>query len=342
VAEEIRRRHRKAEILFVTGKRKIESDILRSYGFRQTSISIEGLKGRGWMKSALTILKIPLSLFQSLKLLRDFSAHLVLGVGGYSAGPVCLAARIMGLPTAIHEQNSFPGLTNRWLCRIVDRVFISFKESEAYFPGGAPLLTGNPVRREMMTEVAEGRKRGDEFTVLVVGGSQGARPINRTFMDSLAILMKKGRSTEVIHQTGEKDYQQVTEEYRDRNLKGTVRAFIRDMAGAYHRADLVVGRAGATTISELACLGKPSILIPYPFATNDHQVMNASALVRLGGAEMILQDDLSGEILAERILNFMEDRVALEAMGRRARAAGTPRAAGVITDQLLEMVEQRD
>lgn len=299
---------------------------------------MEGLKGRGWKRGAVVLAKLPVSLFQSLAVIRRFSPDLVLGVGGYSAGPLCLAAKIMGIPTAIHEQNSYPGLTNRLLCRVVDRVFISFQESRSHFSGGTLLLTGNPVREELLLKKGGAGREDRGFTLLVMGGSQGARAINRAFVEALEVLRERGKEPTVIHQTGEGDYAEVLEAYRAGGLRGEVLPFIEDMAGAYGRADLVLSRAGATTVSELAVLGLPSILIPYPYAANRHQETNARMLVEAGGGEMVLEKDLSGEGLAGLLVGYMEDRKALLEMGRRAEAVGRADAAGVIADNLVEMM----
>ena len=342
VAKEICRRKDKAEILFITGRRKMASDILTEAGFVHDAIAVEGIKGRGWKKGATVILKLPWSLFQAMMMIRKFSPHLVFGVGGYSAGPVCVAAKMMGIPSAIHEQNSFPGLTNRLLCRIVDRVFIAFEESRAHFPRGSLFLTGNPIREELLIERSP-QSAGDQyFTILVMGGSQGARAINDAFVEALAILRDKGRKPLVIHQTGGADYARVREAYEQRGLSGDVTPFIQDMARAYNQANVVVSRAGASTVSELAALGKPSILIPYPYAANRHQETNAGILVRVGGAEMVLQKNLTGQHLAELLATYMDEPAALEKMGASARTVGRPDAARIITDLLLDMVNHED
>jgi UDP-N-acetylglucosamine--N-acetylmuramyl-(pentapeptide) pyrophosphoryl-undecaprenol N-acetylglucosamine transferase len=306
-------------------------------GYAVASIEVEGLKGRGWKKGLSTAFRLPRGLFQSVAIIRRFSPSCVLGMGGYSAGPVCLAARLMGRPTAIHEQNSFPGLTNRLLSRVVDRIFISFEESRPHFGAENVILTGNPVRSELFSESGIGRKAGAPFTVLVVGGSQGARAVNMAFTEALAYLRDKGSYIEVVHQTGETDYDRVKEDYRNRGLQGDVIPFIQDMSAGYGRADLVVSRAGATTIFELAALGKPSILIPYPYAANQHQEINALSLVKAGGAEMVRQSELTGKVLAHIIMKYMHDPVALEDMGRRVRTMARRDATQVIVDQLLEL-----
>ncbi|MGD2124825.1 MAG: undecaprenyldiphospho-muramoylpentapeptide beta-N-acetylglucosaminyltransferase [Desulfobacteraceae bacterium] len=342
VAMEMCRRYEDAKILFVTGERKMESEILSRSGFLQASIAVEGIKGRGWKKGAMVVLKLPWGFLQSMMIIKRFSPRLVLGVGGYSSGPVCLAARMMGIPSAVHEQNSFPGLTNRLLCKRVDRVFIAFEESRAHFPGGSLFLTGNPIREALLKEKAPEERRDTGFTVLVMGGSQGARAINEAFVESLAILRNRGRDPVVIHQTGERDYSRVLEAYRQRGLEGKVTPFIQEMADAYNRANIVVSRAGASTVSELAALGKPSILIPYPHAANRHQETNAGVLVQVGGAEMVLQKNLSGEGLADLLMRYMDDRVALQKMGDAARRVGRPDAARVIADLLMDMIEDAD
>lgn len=324
----------------MTGRREIESEILRRYGFSQTSIMVEGMKGRGWKKGAMVLFRLPWSLFQSFMIIRRFSPHLVLGVGGYSAGPVCLVGWIMGIPSGIHEQNSFPGLTNRLLCRIVNRVFISFEESREHFPGGYIVLTGNPVREELLAQREDRAEETKRFTILVMGGSQGARAINEAFVAALSILKERGRDPLIIHQTGKGDHARVLESYRKRELEGTVLPFIEDMAGAYKRADIVISRAGATTVSELAALGKPSILIPYPYAANRHQETNALILLRAGGAEMILEQDLSGEGLAALLMRYMEDKDALKQMGKSARKVGRPDASKIISDLFLDMMKK--
>ncbi len=334
IAREIRNRHKRASILFVTGRRLIESEILIRYGFEQTSIPVEGLKGRGWKKGVSVIVRLPFTFIRSVSVVRRFAPQTVIGVGGYSAGPVCLAARLLGIFTAVHEQNSYPGLTNRLLSRVVDKIFISFPESAAHFPAGEPILTGNPIREDLLAGMAAEGEGQDGFTALILGGSQGARSINRAVVAALEILKKEGREPAVIHQSGATDHQEVSSAYRDRGLTGEVLPFIEDMAAAYRRADLIVSRAGASTIFELALLGKPSILIPYPYAANRHQETNALALVRAGGAEMVLEDELSGERLAALLLKYMDDRTGLQRMGRKARTIGRPDAAQRIVDEL--------
>jgi len=337
VARALKKRLVDAEVLFVVGRRRMEADILSRSGFEAVSIHVEGIKGRGWRKGLPALMNLPRGFFQSTAIVSRFSPSAALGVGGYSAGPFCAAAKCMGIPMAIHEQNSYPGVTNRLLSRMADRIFISFEETRAYFKGRKTILTGNPVRPELLTMQPAQTKGDDLFTVLVVGGSQGARAVSQVFVEAFQILKERGREIGVIHQTGPTDHERVEEDYRSRGLKGEVVPFIADMAAAYGRAHLVVGRAGASTIFELAAMGKPSILIPYPHATNRHQEINASALVRKGGAKMMLQEKLTPETLADALMRFMDDRQALGEMGERARQIARPHAAEAIVDQLAKM-----
>jgi UDP-N-acetylglucosamine--N-acetylmuramyl-(pentapeptide) pyrophosphoryl-undecaprenol N-acetylglucosamine transferase len=338
VAREFERRRGDAEILFVVGRRPMESDILGRHGYQTASIDVEGLKGRGWRKGLVVMLALPKSFIQSVSIIRRFSPRLVLGMGGYSAGPCCLAGRCLGLPTAVHEQNTFPGLTNRLLAPFVDRVLVSFEESVGHLRSGSVVHVGNPVRAELLTGRCREVTGADAFHLLVLGGSQGASALNRAVADALSHLKRHGRFLRVTHQTGHGDYPTVVQDYQDRGLEGNLVPFIEDMAEAYHRADLVISRAGATTVAELAVMGKPSVLVPYPHATNRHQDTNALSLSDAGGAVLMRQGDLSGEALAGLVLTFLEDRAALERMGAEARKKGTPEAARLIVDELEEIM----
>ncbi len=336
VARELEKRVSHPKILFVVGRKKMETEILSRYGYAVRSISIEGIKGREWKKGMAMFINMPKSLVQSFAILRSFSPDIVLGVGAYSSGPFCLAAKLNKTPTAIHEQNSYPGITNRVLSRWVDRVFVSFEESSQYLKSNTCICTGNPVREELFDVTGDAKTKG--LRVLVVGGSQGAEAVNKAFAAALAYLKKEKRHLTVIHQTGKTDYERTAADYKAKGLTGEISPFIDDMARAYGRADLVISRAGATTIAELAVLGKPAILVPYPYATNRHQEINAQSLIRAGGAEMILQKNLSGKGLACTIIKYMENRKLLNNMGRAARSRGKKDAAKVIVDHLLDMV----
>lgn len=341
VGKEILKRYPESEILFVTGDRKIESDILKGAGMKRVSITVEGIKGRGLIKTIRAAIKLPYGFYQAVIIIKRFCPDVVLGVGGYSAGPVCLAACIMRIKTAIHEQNSYPGVTNRLLARFVDRIFASFADSGRYFPGDKVHITGNPIREQFLTSAKTPEKHSGRFTILVTGGSQGASSINGVFIAALKIIRGKGLDPLVIHQTGQYGFEDAVQAYRDNGLEGEIRPFMQDMPAAYGKADIVIGRAGAGTVFELAALGKPSILIPYPHAADDHQTYNARMLSDAGGAMIIKQNDLDPERLAGVLIGFMEDRTSLEKMGEQAGKAARPDAAKDIADQIEEMIGVR-
>ncbi len=336
VGNEFKKRYPGSDILFVTAGREIESQILKSAGFDQECLEVEGIKGRGIIKSLVSMLKLPKSLFRSMEIIRRVSPDIILGVGGYSSGPLCLAGKLMRVPVTIHEQNSYPGLTNRILSRIVDRIFISFEESRVNFPAGTLSLTGNPVR-SIFTDERPLTVGDAAFTIFVTGGSQGAVAVNTFVIEALSIMKEKGIIPRVIHHAGKLDYERVQREYSERGLKGEISSFIENMALAYENADIFIGRAGAGTIFELAAMGRPSILIPLPNSANNHQEYNAMALVRSGGAVMMKQNELDGKKLADRLIEFMNNRELLEVMGKNCRKSARIDAAEVIVDEMCEL-----
>jgi UDP-N-acetylglucosamine--N-acetylmuramyl-(pentapeptide) pyrophosphoryl-undecaprenol N-acetylglucosamine transferase len=338
IARELKKRLDEIHIVFVTGKRKMEREILLKAGFEARSIDVEGVLGKGLLPRLRALVKVLISSAQSLSIIRELRPHLIVGVGGYPSGPVCLVAWFLRIPTAIHEQNSFPGLTNRILAPLVKKVFISFGETRKYLKRSDLFLSGNPIRDDLIHLPRFPGRGNGRFVILVMGGSQGARAINSAVVAALKELKTAGLSPFVIHQTGREDLGRVTHDYRTLGIEGEVKAFIDDMASAYARADLVVCRAGATTIAELAALGKPAILVPFPYAVHKHQDINARALVATGGADMITEGDLTGKALAGRIRKYMEDRGELKRMSSLALRAGMPKAGEVIAEQVMELI----
>lgn len=338
VAREFQRRDRMAKILFVGTKLGIESRVLPGEGFPLETIPVRGLKGRGLRGMAHGAYGIPASLWRSLGILRRFRPDLVVGLGGYSSGPVLLAAKIKGRRAVIMEQNLHPGLTNRILSRVVDRVFASYEESAAYFPRARVVIAGNPVRWQRLPEVA----RDEKFTLLVFGGSAGAHRINVSVVEALKALPDLASGLRVIHQTGEADLAAVKRAYGLLPFEAEVVPFIDRMDQAYARADLVLCRAGAGTIAELTVFGKGAILVPYPYAAYDHQRANAQALAERGAAEMLLDRELDGETLARKIRALQQDRGRLEALGRAARRLGKPQAAQRIVDECCVLLGKHE
>lgn len=336
LAQEFQTREQQAELLFVGTARGLETKVLPQQGFPLKTIRCGPLSGLGPWAKLKALLLLPAALLSSIKVLRGFGPDLVLGLGGYASGPVVTAAWLLGIDVAICEQNLVPGLANRLLGRLAKKVFVSFPETAAAFPQGKAIFTGNPVRNGF-TSITRERKNGSPFTILVLGGSQGAKSVNAAVVAALRELRPLKDSIYLIHQTGEADREEIAEEYRKEGFPGLVTPFIQDMAAAYQRADLVVARAGATTQAELCAAGLPSILIPYPFAAGDHQRINARNLAAKEAAVMVEPEELSGETLARSILALLRDRPRLEQMSARARAFSRPQAARVIVDICYSM-----
>jgi UDP-N-acetylglucosamine--N-acetylmuramyl-(pentapeptide) pyrophosphoryl-undecaprenol N-acetylglucosamine transferase len=344
VAEEFLSRDEANEVLFVGTQNGIEARVLPGLGYRLEFISVTGMRRKSLLEQVKGIVMLVKSYFQSRKILESFRPDVVLGVGGYASGPVVLAAGQLPCRRFIHEQNALPGFTNKFLARIAEKVFISFRETERIFPAGKSVMTGNPLRRQILQDVQTGgadQAVPEMFRILVFGGSAGAHSINMAMTDALSFLGDvKGRMS-ITHQTGANDLDEVTACYNKEGFVAEVLPFINNMADAYHRADLVICRAGATTLAEVTACGKACIFIPFPFATDDHQMKNAQALVEKGAGFMLLNKDLTGERLALMIRELMEDRERLKMVGVCARKLARPDAAKIIVDEMLADKRQR-
>lgn len=334
VAREFLRRDAETQILFVGTEQGIEFRVLPKEGFKLETLNVKGMKGRGLRGVLDALYGVPAGVLRSLGIIRRFRPDCIIGLGGYASAPMLMAGKLKGIRCAIMEQNLRPGFTNKVLARWVDRVFTAYPESAAYFPGARVVASGNPVRWQRLPEIAKRKK----FSLLVFGGSAGARRINFAVVDALKKLTDLAPELFVTHQTGALDYAAIKEAYATLPFEAEVTPFIDRMDCAYALADLVVCRAGATTVAELTALGKPAILVPYPYAIYDHQRSNAEALVRAGAAEMILDREINGEILAAKIRRFIGDRGRLEQMAAAARALGRPEAAARIVDECCAMV----
>ena len=267
VAEEFRGRNAMTEILFVGTKIGIEARAVPAAGYRLETLPVRGLKGRGLRGLIQAAYGIPAGFIRSRKIIHQFRPDCVIGLGGYASGPFLLAAKTQGIRSAVMEQNLRPGLTNKILGKMVDRVFTAFDATAGYFPASRVVETGNPVRWRHLPQV----KKDAKFTVLIFGGSQGARHINQCVVEMLKSLQDLDAEIRIVHQTGAADLKWVKAAYAALLFEAEVIPFIDKMDEAYARADLVICRAGAATIAELTVFGKPAILIPYPYAAYDHQ-----------------------------------------------------------------------
>jgi len=332
VAAELRAMHPGLEVLFVGGEGP-EGRLARDADIEFRGLPVRGVLGRGF-KSVSAVARMGMSLFTALGIVRKFNPQVVAGFGGYAGFCPVLAAWIHGIPTAVHEQNSVPGATNRILGRVVDKVLVTYPDESRSFPSGKVLLAGNPVRPEIAGHVRTEPSRVVPKRVLVLGGSQGARAVNRVVVTAWPRLAAEG--FELWHQTGSADYESTSHLYRGQaNVK--VEPFITDMAAAYSWAGLVIGRAGASTLAEVACMGLPSVLVPFPHATHDHQSVNASYLARAGAAVLIREKELNGQLLAETVLSLFGDEGKLRAMGAAALSQAKPDAARVIAQELTRL-----
>jgi UDP-N-acetylglucosamine--N-acetylmuramyl-(pentapeptide) pyrophosphoryl-undecaprenol N-acetylglucosamine transferase len=331
VAEELKRRGH--TVTFVGTERGIEARACPKEGWPLELITVSGLKRTGLLGLLRGLLRLPGSYLQSRRILGRHAPDVVVGVGGYASGPVLLAAALGGRPTAILEQNSVPGMTNRLLGRFVRAVFGSFAGAADYFPRQKYHLVGNPVRarvRGRLAAVEAAAGRG----LLVVGGSQGAHAVNELVAEAMILLKARGKAPPLLHQSGEADRETLARRYVEAGIAAEVQPFIDDMAAAYAGAALVVARAGASTLAELTILGLPAILVPFPFAADDHQTKNARELEAAGAAEVVPQAGASAERLAARIEALLGDDAARAKMAAAARRLGRPAAHEKVADAL--------
>ncbi|PLX93796.1 MAG: undecaprenyldiphospho-muramoylpentapeptide beta-N-acetylglucosaminyltransferase [Desulfuromonas sp.] len=326
-----------AETLFVGTKRGIEVKVLPKLNLSLATIDIVGLVDKGALGKLALLPRLIKSITQSIKLLRGFRPDVVVGVGGYAAGPVLFAAWLLRLPTLVHEQNAWPGLTNRLLAPLARRICLSFDEARGAFPTAKTVLTGNPLRLGM-EECPP--LDPDGMNLLVFGGSRGAKAINEALLAALPHWGTLKGQLRILHQTGEADCAAVRQGYAEAGWGEEVKVlpFIDDMAGAYAQHQLVLCRAGATTIAELTACGRPALLIPYPYAAGDHQTANASAMAQRGAALLLHQSKLDGETLAKLVADLLRDRTRLLDMADAARSLGHLGAAQRILNECRSLL----
>jgi len=345
VARELLARRPDARIVFAGTARGIETRVVPREGFALELIRSGGIKGKSIIGRARGAALLPIGMLDSWRLVSAHRPQLVIGVGGFSSGPVVLAAALRGVPTMLLEQNAVPGLTNRLLAPFVQAAAVTFDRTQTFF-GSKAFVSGNPVRPEFLAAAPVHTESGvhDESSgpsitkVLVFGGSQGAHAINAAMVEAAAELAAGGSHLRLTHQTGERDVEMVRAAYRRAGLEAEVEPFLFDMGRRIGQADLIVCRAGATTLAEIAAAGKAAILVPLPSATDDHQRKNADALAATGAAEVLLQAEATGPVLARRILSLAADADARARLGRAARALAKPDAARVIVDRALELI----
>ena len=340
LAEEVVTRHHANDVLFVGTARGLEARVVPKSGFKLELIETSGVKGRGLSGWISGLLKLPRAILQSMRILRSWSPDVVVGVGGYASFPVVFAAWLMNVPTAVQEQNALPGLTNRVLGKLVRAVFVSFDEAKAFFPAAKTQNVGNPIRKALMENFLRPQSRHDRFRLLIFGGSQGAHAINVAAVEAAKELGDMRERLEILHQTGKQDIEATRAGYAEAGLQAQVVEFIDDMSAAYASSDLVICRSGATTLAEITVCKKAAILVPFPFAADNHQEVNARSLVDKGAAVMIRQSELTGGRLAAEIRDLVEHPLRRERMERAAGLLGRPEAAKEIADVCVQLVYQ--
>ncbi len=345
VAEELKNRDASTEIIFVGTEFGIEARVVPREGCPLKFVRAEGLVGVSASKKVKAVLKMFLSVIDSYRILKTVNPDIVVGVGGYASGAIVFLAFLMSIPTMILEQNSVPGLTNKILGKFVDTACITYQESIPFFPKEKTFLTGNPIRTYILKGSAEAGYKlfsldPGLFTVFAFGGSSGARSINTALVDALNHLKDLKDKIQFLHQTGTKDYEKIRDAYRKAEFKGTIAPFIYQIGEAYAVADVVLSRAGATTLAELTALGKPAILVPYPHAAGNHQELNARKLREIGAAKVVLDHELKGETLANIIREMYTSNATRTDMQRSSRSVGRPEACAKVVDVAMSLIKQ--
>ena len=333
-----------AKVLFIGTAQGLESRLVPERGYEIEFVEGSRLVGGGLLAKVRGLWQLVQGILQARRLLKRHQSQLVVGVGGYASGAALLAAWTLGLKSAIHESNAVPGLTNRVLGRLVDRVYLGFEAASGAFPSGRVVVTGNPVRPEiaaLQQEVPSARLDDSPARILVVGGSQGAQFLNERVPELLAEVSAGGIPLVVTHQVGKRDPDPVIAAYKAHGMTVEVVAYIDDMASAYRDADLAITRAGSGTISELAAAGLPALLVPFPHAAGDHQAANASAFVAAEAGLMARQEHWDGKKLAQWIVSLLTDNRALEKAACGARGLARTEAAKGVVERCESLMEGR-
>ncbi len=340
IAQALERINHDVNILFVGTTAPFETQTLEKFGYKHKAIFSKPIKGGNLLNKAFSISILFISLIQSMIIMKNFKPDFVLGVGGFSSFAIVLAAWVFRIPTAIQEQNAFPGLTNRLLSGFARTIFTSFKETKGFAHNPKVHYVGNPVRKTDYIGSENNLNLNnfdpDKFTILITGGSQGATSINTAFINALE-LMSDTHNFNIIHQTGINEEARILEKYKNLKIKATTQAFFHNMPKLQDVADLIITRAGAGTISELCIKGLPAILVPFPHAADDHQTFNAKALEEKKAAVMIKDSDLTGQVLKETLENLIKNKERLDQMAEILKQFAIPDADEKIAKHILKI-----
>ena len=333
IARELRDRY-SADVMFVGTSRGIETRLVPQAGFPLQLVQVGQLKGQSLVRRAKTLIDIPRAVFTCRKMFTEFRPQVVIGVGGYASGPGMLAAILMRIPTLAFEPNLVPGFANRMVARFVTSAAVHFEETKRFFRNAR--VTGVPVRQEFFSTPE--RKFSPPGSLLVFGGSQGARVLNQTMIDAIPKWRELG--IRIQHQTGERDFEKVDSAYKQAGFPAQVSRFIDDMPSAFAQADVVLCRSGASTVAEITAAGKPAIFVPFPFAADDHQLKNAEAVERAGAARLIRESELTPERLAQAVAELLANPTTLVAMWAKARGLSHPDASHEIGQMAYDLANR--
>jgi UDP-N-acetylglucosamine--N-acetylmuramyl-(pentapeptide) pyrophosphoryl-undecaprenol N-acetylglucosamine transferase len=329
-----------ADVLFVGTHHGLEKEMIPRLGFALRFIPAEQLRGRNWRGMLHALWAACRAVGVAWRIVREFAPDVIFSIGGYASGPTVFVGWLRRIPCVLLEPNAIPGMTNRWLGHFARKICVGFPQTASRFSLQKAVWTGNPVRWNVASTQEQQTTplpapHASRFTVLIFGGSAGARRLNHTLPQALALLRKGSETLRIIHQTGKADHAEVGAAYMHLGVEAEVVPFIETMREHYMIADLVVCRAGAITLAELTSLGKPAILIPYPYAVDDHQRANAEILVQAGAARMVLDADLTPERMAEEISSLMADQGKLTTMSQAALSLGRPEATAAVIRECL-------
>ncbi len=343
VAREFLRQDPSTRILFVGTTRGIEQKVLAHEGLPLRCITAHPFMGKSPVEMIKALVTLPVSLWQSLGVLKQQGADLVFGVGGYTSPAMLVAAFLRRVPGVILEPNAYPGMANKAVAPLVQRVFLAFESTRQFFDRRKTRVVGTPVRQAFLesSPAAERAEAGSQRHLLIFGGSQGAKAINSAMIDALPLLATMKTRLTITHQTGEADHARVVAAYTQAEIPAQVVPFLYDMPTALRAADLVVARAGAMTIAELTVCGKPAILIPLPTAIYNHQLRNAEVMAKEGGALLLTQAELTGAALAQAMTEILGDRQRLEAMSRHSWNMRRSDAAEIIVRECYDVIRRR-
>ena len=342
LAEEFKQRDPEIKIVFAGTRRGLEARVIPEIGYPLVFLKVQGLVGVKGLKRLKALFNFPKAVIQALILLVRYRPTLVVGLGGYASAPVLLAAMVAGLPWVLQEQNAFPGLVNRLLAPFAGAVFIAFDKAREQLKSKKIYNYGNPLRAHLQTQAVEKDKKAgaDGFNILVVGGSQGARVLNQVVPQAVAALAGQYPDLQIVHQSGKHGFAEVNRAYADSNCQVEVKEFINDIGSCYLAADLVICRAGALTLAELAEVGKAAILVPFPHAAHDHQLFNARAFAEKGAAIVQIESEFTVAGLQEEIERLITNPKSRKEMSQAAAELARPQARAEIVRQCFELIKE--